>query len=360
MRTIVVLLILSLASGTTAAQSGLDTSSLQHFWQVYEILHDDREPSDSIWNALWATPGYALLETRERRRTALTQAMRLAFRPSLRSEKEAALREENWLARAVAHMSRIPEHRDTLSRFVASLDRGAMDRGAALAQRYLPPETVSRAPIPNMSLVYFLDARGYQERLLIDPLYFLELPNPIEVMAHEFHHYYRATLPPSHRNYGNDLLAWVLSTVETEGIPGLLDKAVVPELSPDSIRRRYKRPMYQEYFLTYQIEHNERSNHRLRQTERVLETIGAHPDSAAVLGPWLHRELPDNGRILGAFMASAIEQRRGRDALNRTVGDPPAFWRLYGEVAAQDTTLPRGLSARALRTLAVLDSTYRR
>jgi len=355
-----VLLILSLASDTAAAQSSLDTSSLQHFWQVYEILHDDREPSDSIWNALWATPGYALLETRERRRTTLTRAMRLAFRPSLRSEKEAALRENSWLSRAVAHMSRIPEHRDTLSRFVANLDRGAMDRGAALAQRYLPPETVSRAPAPNMSLVYFLDARGYAERLLVDPLHFLELPNPVDVMAHEFHHYYRSTLPLPHRNYGDDLLAWVLSTVETEGIPGLLDKAEVPKLSPEAIRRRYKSPAYQEYFLTYRVEHNERSNHRLRQTERILETIGTHPDSAAVLGPWLHRELPDNGRILGAFMASAIEQRRGRDALNRTVGDPAAFWRLYGEVAARDTALPRGLSARALRTLAALDSTYRR
>ena len=354
------LLTLSLASGSATAQTGLDTSSLERFWQVYEMLQTDREPSDRTWDSLWATPGYALLETRERRRAALTRAMRLAFRPSLSAEKVAALRENNWLARAVAHMSRIPEHRDTLSRFVASLDRRAMDRGAALAQRYLPPETVSRAPIPNMSLVYFLDARGYQERLLIDPLYFLELPNPIEVMAHEFHHYYRSTLPLLHRSYGSDLLAWVLSTVESEGIPGLLDKAEVPALSSEAIRGRYRDPAQQKYYLDYRVEYNERSNHRLRQAERVLEVIAAHPDSATTLGPWLHRELPDNGRILGAFMAAAIERQLGRDALNRTVGDPAAFWRLYGEAASRDASLPQGLSPLALRTLAVLDSTYRR
>lgn len=360
MRILPALAILLLSSGQAGAQSALETSSLDRFWEVHDILQQDREPSDSVWNALWSTPGYALLETRERRRVSLTRAMRVAFRPSLRAEKEAALREGGWVARAVAHLSRVPEHRDTLARFVASMDRNAMDRGAALAQQYLPPGTITRAPMPKMSLVYFLDARGYSERLLIDPLHFLELPNPIDVMAHEFHHYYRSTLPLPHANYGSDLLAWVLSTVESEGIPGLLDKAGVPELSPEAIQKRYKDPLYKEYFTTYRTEYNERSNHRLRQAERVLETVVAHPDSVAVLGRWLHGELPDNGRILGAFMAAAIERQLGRDALNRTVGDPTAFWRLYGEVASRDASLPPGLSGEALRGLAAVDAKYRR
>lgn len=64
------LLTLSLASGSATAQTGLDTSSLERFWQVYEMLQTDREPSDRTWDSLWATPGYALLETRERRRAA--------------------------------------------------------------------------------------------------------------------------------------------------------------------------------------------------------------------------------------------------------------------------------------------------
>ncbi len=46
-----------------------------------------------------------------------------------------------------------------------------------------------------------------------------------------------------------------------------------------------------------------KSNERLEQVEDVLERVAAHPDSSDALGRWVNRALPDNGRIMGAYMA---------------------------------------------------------
>jgi hypothetical protein len=178
------------------------------------------------------------------------------------------------------------------------------------------------------------------------------------VLAHEYHHYYRSRIARPQRPYGTDLLACTLSTVESEGLAGMLDKRDVPPMSRAELEARYVDPARRTYFTEYQAEYR-RSNERLRQVEDVLERIAQHPDSAGPLGTWLHRELPDNGRIMGAFMAEIIERQLGRDRLVAVVGDPFAFWRLYNEAALRTNGAARVLSERAMGVVAKVEDRYR-
>lgn len=347
-----------LAPSVALAQRDFDASGLAPFWEIHAVLQSDREPSDEQWNRLWSTPGYALLDLKERRRASLTRALRLAYRPALAAEADT-MAGKGWIGFVLPHLRRIGARRDTVTRFVEALSRSSWFPDARQrAQRYLPDGVVNRFPVPAVSLLFFIDARGYPERLLLDPLYFLELTDPVAVLGHEFHHYYRNAVARPTKPFGDDLLAWVLETTESEGVAGRVDKAEVPGLTPAELVARYPDSLRRQYFVEYQIEYR-RPDYWLRRVESTLERVRAAPDSNLVLGAALHREIPDNGRIVGAFMAEAIERVLGRDRLLATVGDPFAFWRAYGDAAARDRSLPRGLSEAAMAMVTAIERRYR-
>jgi hypothetical protein len=359
--------LLMLAAGCVPARqtagrpaTRFDVSALPIFWEVHDALRRGDEPPDSLWNVLWSVPGYALLEAKERRRSMLTRGLRLAYLPSQQAAWDSVMRgDPGWLGRVVPHLREVSAVRDTLAAYERTLSSSdLMEEGQRLAQTYLPAGTTRSQPAPAVSFLYFLDARGYPERILLDPLYFMRLRNPVEVLAHEYHHYYRSRIARPHRPYGSDLLVWTLSTVESEGLAGMLDKRDVPSMSRAELEARYVNPSRLAYFVEYQVEYR-RSNERLRQAEDVLERIAQHPDSTGPLGTWLHRELPDNGRIMGAFMSEVIERELGRERLVAVVGDPFAFWRLYNEAARRTNGAARVLSDRAMGTVTDLEAKYR-
>jgi Putative zinc dependent peptidase (DUF5700) len=350
----------ALRSPTIRPAVEFDLSAIPVFWAVHDLLRRGVEPSDSLWGALWSAPGYALLETKERRRAMLTRGLRLAYMPAQRAAADSLLSANaGWLGRVVPHLRAVGAARDTLAAFERSLaSPELMEHGRRRAQAYLPAGATDAHPAPAVSFLYFLDARGYPERILLDPLYFMRLRNPLDILAHEYHHYYRSRLARPQRPYGDDLLAWTLSTVESEGLAGMLDKRTIPSMTRAQLDSVYGGRPDHEYFVTYQTEYR-RSNERLGQAEDVLERVLQHPDSMRPLGAWLHRELPDNGRIMGAFMSEVIEQQLGRSRLVSVVGDPFAFWRLYNEAARRTGGVARVLSEAAMRALGEVEAKYR-
>ena len=178
----------------------------------------------------------------------------------------------------------------------------------------------------------------------------MELTNPLQVIGHELHHNYRSRIARALKPLGGDMLAWRLVTTELEGIAGLIDMADIPTLTRESPAARYSIPRLFDYYVEYQADYR-RSNQWLAWVESLLERADAHPDSARAIGNRLAAVLPDNGRIIGAFMASTIVQRLGRERLLQVVGDPFAFWRLYNEAARQTRGEAHVLSEAAMRTI---------
>jgi hypothetical protein len=335
----------------------LDWSGVEAFWRIHAVLAADEEPTTAQWDSLFATPGYALLQERERRRDALVRAFRLAYRPSLRAQLDSATAREDWVAFVLPHLRDVPLRRDSVARFRGEIERDALfDQARERAQRLLPAGTTQHVPAPSVSVLYFKDARGY-ERILIDPLYLMRVPDRVELVGHELHHYYRNKIARPTRPFGNDLLAWAIANVETEGVAGLVDKSAVPDMSDAELERRYRVPASLAYFKSYRHEYA-RSNEWLRFTQDMLERIAAHPDSSATLGARLHRELPDNGRAMGAFMATVIIEELGHEALLEAVGDPFAFWERYNQAARQTGNRAAALSDTAMQVIRRLRLAY--
>jgi hypothetical protein len=354
----IVWLLLALPPALFAQASSIDTTGIPLFWQIHDVLAADREPGDSLWNALWRTPGYAMLQERERRRPALTTAMRLAFRPTLRDSADILLRQDGWIAWATRHLRTVAMRRDTLAKAQAGLTTAAaFDSARRLAARYLPASALD-APPPPVSLLYFLDARGYPT-ILLDPSYLLDLYDPLPVLGHELHHYYRNNRDRSGNTpFGDDMIAWRLATTETEGIAGLVDKADIPRLSREELAARYLDDRHRTYFEDYQEEYK-RSDQWLAWVDNILTRASAHPDSAAELGRVLDQRLPDNGRIVGAYMATVIADRLGHEALIAVVGNPWDFWRTYNRAARTTGGRSYVISAVSMSAIDRLEQRYR-
>lgn len=351
--------LLTLNPGLGLAQSderSPDFSGVEVFWTVYDSLSQDVEPSPALWDSLWSTPGYAMLEERERRRRPLTEAFRLAFMPSKVAEREAALAEESWVAHVLPHILRIGPARARLAAFrdsVATVE--FLLHSQSLAQEYLPEEVTAENPLPSVSFIFFLDGRGYS-RILLDPLYVMSIRHGDVWLGHELHHYYRNFVDVEYRPYGDDSAAWTLSTTESEGVAGMVDKRDVPGMSAAQLDALYPRPSNREYFGDYQVEY-ERSDQWLAWSDAMLQRIGADRSDAA-LALRFHRDIPDNGRIMGAYMATTIERQLGRDRLLAVVGDPFAFWKLYDEAAKRTDGDAFVLSDSAMSVIESIRSQY--
>src|SRR5688572_7274134 len=167
MRIIVLALLLTI---TATAHAQIDFAGVDQFWRIADLLQRDIEPDSTLWNALFATPGYAALEAREKRRGAITLGMRSAFKPSLRATRDSILATNPWTARVVRHMQSLPAQRARLDSLrTALIGARFLDRAAEQAATLLPAGVIQKYGTPKVAFVFFLpDGRGYPDLLVAD------------------------------------------------------------------------------------------------------------------------------------------------------------------------------------------------
>lgn len=336
----------------------IETSGLNEFWRIHALLEKDTEPSEEDWNRLFATPGYALLEERERRRKVLTNAFRLAFMPSKQAEKDDIIKLGNsWTSYILPHLQNIPKRRAEMESFQKEVEKGELfTQALQRTQEFLPKGTITRFPAPPVSLFVFIDGRGYS-RLLFDLLYLLNKHDRLGLIGHEFHHYYRNKIGRKYHPFGDDLLPWAIVNVENEGIAGLIDKREIPKMTIQEIEKVITDQTQLNYAKSYH-EVYARSNEWLKFAEQKLERIADTPDQQAALSKELHGGLPDNGRAMGAFMSEVIIKELGRKKFLTTVGDSFAFWLVYNQAAKRTKGRAYTLSNKAVKVIVDTRSKY--
>lgn len=345
-----VLAVMALEKGQ--AQS-VDLSGIPLFWKVHDHLVQGREPPLPLLDSLFATPGYAALEQRERRRARLTQAFRLAFLPRLEAQPDSLEAAHPWVRSIVPHLRQAAAQRPALDSLVFTLGRDWSFRQSDLRARGLLPATVPAAGLPPVSFILFArDGRGYPHLVVADLERIRAMGDPERFFAHEFHHFHRHALSRStpRRPPGYAPLVDVLTNLEFEGIADRLDKADIPDLSDAGLIARYP-------------DSTERTNYRRYREEfrrggdwvALLDSVlaGLRPDSSSVAeaASLLGRRLPDGGRVVGAFMAATIQQVSGDPGLAAVAGDPSAFFDAYRRAAEACRPACRSLSLEAARAL---------
>lgn len=352
--------LLVLLSVPMRAHAQGDWSGVDAFWRIHDMLKAGDEPTAPQWAALFSTPGYALLDERERRGNALRRGFRLAYKPALRDSLAAEMRTTSWIGMTLPHLVDAGRDRKAIDGFREQFTNlKGLDSGAVLAQEWLPAGTVAKLSMPEVSWIVFRDARGYP-RILLDPHYVMRHAAPYELLGHELHHNYRNRIARPMRSFGDDLLPWALVNVEVEGIAGLVDKRAVIGLDAAALRRRYPEGSSgADYFMAYPGVYAD-SPKWLRFADSMLVEIAATPDSVvrAAKSRHLHGTLPDNGRAMGSWMSEAIIATLGKERLLAVVGDAIGFWLTYDEAARRTPSKYPAMSPAALAVIREVRAKY--
>lgn len=342
--------------------SRVDWSAMDAFWPIVDTLAADREPSAAAWARLYASEGLAALLRRERRRETFTQAFRMAFKPSLGDSLPLVTARSAWHQYHVPLIASLPQRRaaaERLRRDERDLD-ALVDSALALAAEWLPAGTIARYPLARIAWAPIAGNRGYPGHLVLDPTLFVQDPRRVHMLGHELHHHYRALIARPLRPLGDDLAAWALVNVESEGSAGQVDKRPLTQMTPAEVAAVFagSDPVsvyYREYPAVFAA-----SPRWLRLADSLLAgfTVLRDPTSRAALARQLHGALPDQGRAMGSWMFDRIVEAEGATSAVAVVGDPFEFWRAYQRVAAASRGRWPMLGAPAMRVLDSIAAQY--
>ena len=211
----------------TSKPAQIDLSGLSPFWKVADQLLQDQDPPQSDWDAIFATPGYALMAKNEGSDRNLRKMLPLALKPSLVAEREAL--STGFSAILFEHLRGAVERRAEIEAFAEQLAaRDLTSEAMRLVSEWLPEGAITKAEPPLISFIILEpDARGY-EHIVIDIAFAEALQEGLTpIIAHETHHVFRNALEVVQRPAGDfaesKLLQW-LGNLNAEGIADHIDK----------------------------------------------------------------------------------------------------------------------------------------
>ena len=344
-------------------QQTADFSGVDAFWNVTGSLLRDVEPGDSAWDALFGTPGYAALETREHRRNAITNAMRAAYMPSMLAKRNSILSTTGWTARVIRHIQSLPADRARLDSFRSKIERlNVAGAAAARTQSLLPAGTVQRYGTPNVAFIFFLpDGRGYPTLIVADLAHVMSESDPVPFFAHEFSHFYwnklsraQAASDSSRDTPGGDALRGLLTKIAEESIGDQFDKADAVTLDSSSLAGKYAaRPDWLNYLLEYRSEFAN-ADSQLAALDGFIQRMSDSTTMMPALADSASAGLPLEGRPLGMYIARAIRSQLGDARLASTVGNAVDYFLAYDEASHRRSCNCVEFSAKSMKLIRAL------
>ncbi len=319
-----------------------DLSGVRLFLDLTALLERDEDPAPERWDALFATPGYAVLTSSEFRKEFFIERFRLAFMPSKKADLEAQLKRD---ATYLPHYLKAKASRAEIERRVKDLESADFDTAIARAKALRPPG-VNLTGTPRVAFVVFAaDGRGY-DPVVLDILFKTRPDEFVDLAAHEFHHWYRRRIAVDFDRDARTL--WVINQVHLEGIadqinvPAWIDRPAETLEPPD---RQF-------------VEFYARSPEIIREMDRFFTEMDRQPARRRELGAQLVKVVPKSGHPTGYYMAETIVKVLGRDALAKTTSNPFAFFRVYNEAARRKGKATPFFSKPAMTFLASLERRY--
>ncbi len=326
-----VLMVLAVMSGPFALGNSVQTrktvsadfSGLDRFLELTAVLEKDEEPAKELWDALFATPGYAILLRNEFQREYFVERFRLAFMPTRTDALEEQMKKDAGLrAKILPHYVRAKSLRKAIERWRAEQRPGELYAEAARRAGSLLPEGAVSG-LPDVSFVIFApDFRGYNP-VVLDALYCMDKGGALaDLIGHEFHHYYRSRFTDLTQDQPT---LGVINQIHAEGVADLIDKADWVR-KPDASLMPDEAAFVKLYRETPAI---------LEVMDDLLARMSGMKTGRGELGMELRRAVPQSGHPTGLYMALLIDEELGRDTLIGVAVDPFAFFRLYQKAAVQ-------------------------
>ena len=310
---------------------GVDLSAAENFEKIVRILMKGKEPEPSMWDLFFGNPGYRILFSREGdSRAALRNAISLAFRPEGEDELERAL--ESGGSGVVQHFLNHKKDLDAVSRSAERLrDSGQFEEALAKVKTLLPRDSKEALDDAVVHLIYFKkDLRFGYPAMLLDPLWHHASPEKTAGYFRTFLLWrFKELVRPYDRGGMTERQGVFLDGWEDVQHRGLLDLLArdVGATGDAAFEKRYAAGMNEVPRL-------------LGGADRIMARAAADPTAWREFEALSRDFLVYPGSPTGYFMAAAVEEAFGRDALAETTGCPPAFIRLYQKAAERKGGLP--------------------
>lgn len=316
-----------------AAIFSIDLSIWNQFKTIRATLMRSDDVDADVWDAYAATVD-SVNVTGAMAKRSLT----LAFDPNEASHADALSGDERIV---IDHLRRTGEEIEQIDAYLHSLDHKAIGRLALVrAQEWLPhPHGAVEDPVTVRFVPLGPDAYGERSAIIFDPLFAFDIQDNglTGVLAHELHHVLVQRMEGnpslSSEDVDRDLLA-AISQLQLEGTADLIDKYEQPyqPLIPlyTGMANRFN-AAFASAPATIRLFDQRVSN--LSSVETAEDRRAANAQIRAMF------EL--SGHPDGLFMAKAILQDEGKEALIQALPSPFAFLRQYNKAARNDPHLPQ-------------------
>ncbi len=330
-------------------ETNVDFSGVEIFLELTALLENNIKPTQMQWNALFETPGYAVLIQKEfRTQDFFIERFKLAFMPSKEKELNNRLQEGNdFEAQFLVHYVRAKRDRRLIEEAVRELKKQSFVHTAVEeALKFLPEFELKSYP-PLSFVIFAPDARGYTP-VVLDILFTIDNRDFVNTfLPHEFHHYYRNLFCDF--SEGQKVIR-IINQIHSEGIADQINvgkwfhnKTLYAEYSQKGRNKSY-------------IEWYEKSPEIIREMDRLFTAMYDFPEQKDKLAAVLKELIPQSGHPTGFFMANLILKKLGKNTLIEDVKNPFAFFRDYKKAADKNGGGTPSFSEKSIQFLLSLEN----
>lgn len=302
---------------------GFDFNGVECFWQVHDQLRRGEDVTGAQWKRLFATPGYAALTASEFLPGSFVERWTAAYHPEAEAQRAAYEAKGDSRYR---HFCEVARRRDELERFQSDLARRQDEiiaRADRRARLFLPAGHEYRNVAGAALVIFGPDARGYVP-VVIDLLYAAGMAERLWLLlAHEAHHQMVAVARGTRigqAGYSRDDLQWVIDQIHLEGVADIVSSDPEQPGPGFAAAELLAVPAY------------------LAALDRGLQEVARDPERRSEIGARLRGGLRWAGHPVGYYMAAAIVEELGQEALVGAALDPGEFFDAYRRAAAAGGT----------------------
>ncbi|OGX81013.1 hypothetical protein BEN48_07610 [Hymenobacter glacialis] len=340
-------LILLLAAGPAQAQT-INVDAVTRYWEITDGLRKNEPLTDQMWQEFLEIPGNKIYVRGIYSAADLVRyrtAIEVVYMPRYDSLRRAKLDAKVWYYMMVNDYK---EHEADYRQLVASVKDGAASRDLMYqkAYEYLPARNHTKADDLNI----YYEALGNDATVQAEGIFYslravrdANEAGASILQGHEMHHRLRTgkdfgTIAPDDQG-----LMEIMFSIQNEGIPDLIDKAVTIKMpgDPRGIRE-------------WIIDPAPAFIHQMDSSIQA-RALGGAPATGR-----FYRRLSNgsNGHLPGFFMSSTIKKNGYAKQMIDKADDPFAFFYLYQKAARKDKTHPPRFSDASMKYLKTLERKY--
>ncbi len=342
-------------SHTALSQVHIDSSAIPIFWEIADTLSADQAPSVVLWEKFATHPAYAQIQASGNRVSFLKKVLPLVFMPSKSEQLKKVLEgKESAFQYFAQHLVEVKSKRKDLAKFLSAADFEGYKVAYRKSLNYLPLDIEEDQVQLNIYLALFEDNGFGGKVITMDLLHLLRGTSEenLDFFAHEFHHALRGHTQ-KHQLYAPTSstvypIIEALNKIPLEGVASILDKS-----------KYFDQAYYGNSSAIHpnQMETIEEFQQLVAEAPANLAQIDSILTSAATpaeKGKQIFQQLPWSGHVIGFYMSSAIEKKRGRKILVKAQYSSVRFFAQYQKAAKKDKSLYR-FSKEAIAALKELN-----